>query len=486
MPKLARFAAVFLLLLDHLLADDLRSPDLGAVYDQAMLEFRAGNYGQAIKELDRIEAIPAAPNEKAEALNLRGVILIRQREYEAAELVLRHALEIEPALWNASFNLAEIPFLKKDWSEARRRFEEILARENGAIAAENQQLIRYKILLSDVLEGNAEATARVTKQLEAMSDTSPAVYYLRAALARQHYRSGEAAKWIAAAEARFPVPLRKLYEESFYEIGWEQKAIGAPRQDFEIVAADRTTKPSADIQADLALAEKAFLEHNTDLALALLDRVDHSSPSLAASHNLRAEILMEQKKFDAAELELCQALDSNPRFHEAAYNLAEIAFKQRRFREARQQFERLFADTSGPENEAAQLIKFKIFLTLLLEGQESPAQQMMNQFRFTGQTPALYYAEAAWAFKHAEPKSANAWIASARRIYSLPLNIIFADPFYDLGWLQGWPQEEALSLSASDASRPAPSPGDFPIEVFFGLANRKLPVLETSDRPGSH
>jgi len=29
--------------------------------------------------------------------------------------------------WNARFNLAEIPFLKKDWPQARKRFEQLLS-----------------------------------------------------------------------------------------------------------------------------------------------------------------------------------------------------------------------------------------------------------------------------------------------------------------------------------------------------------------------
>src|SRR5204863_4704502 len=37
-------------------------------------------------------------------------------------------------------------------------------------------------------------------------------------------------------------------------------------------------------------------------------------------------------------------------------------------------------------------IKFKIYMTLLLQGKESRAHSMMEEFQFTGDTPALYYA----------------------------------------------------------------------------------------------
>ena len=54
-------------------------------------------------------------------------------------------------------------------------------------------------------------------------------------------------------------------------------------------------------------------------------------------------------------------------------------------------------------------------MTLLLEGNDAQAQKMMDQFKFTGDTPALYYAQAAWAFKHDNPDQGNNWINSARK-----------------------------------------------------------------------
>ena len=35
-----------------------------------------------------------------------------------------------------------------------------------------------------------------------------------------------------------------------------------------------------------------------------------------------------------------------------------------------------------------------------MEGKESRAHSMMEEFQFTGDTPALYYAQAAWEYKH--------------------------------------------------------------------------------------
>ena len=77
---------------------------------------RDARYDDALKALD---AIDARQPDLAESLNLRGVVYMRQGKYDKAEAALRKALSIEPRFWNASFNLAEIPFLKKNWVEAQ-------------------------------------------------------------------------------------------------------------------------------------------------------------------------------------------------------------------------------------------------------------------------------------------------------------------------------------------------------------------------------
>ena len=71
-------------------------------------------------------------------------------------------------------------------------------------------------------------------------------------------------------------------------------------------------------------------------------------------------------------------------------------------------------------------------MTLLLEGKDAEAQQLMNQFKFTGDTPALYYAHAAWEYKHGQREQGIDWVTSAEKIYSPALNQMFANSFYDL------------------------------------------------------
>ena len=182
----------------------------------------------------------------------------------------------------------------------------------------------------------------------------------------------------------------------------------------------------------------------------LIDEADQTEPNQPATLNLRGEILMEQKEFDEAEAAFKKAAKLDPKFREAQYNLAQIPFKKKDYAKARERFESLFEQTpGGDKNQAAELMKFKIYMTLLLEGKESRAQAMMEQFQFTGDTPALYYAQAAWEFKHSNPEKAADWTASATKIYSPALNSVFADAFYDVGWMQS-PEPAAAPEPALD------------------------------------
>ena len=97
---------------------------------------------------------------------------------------------------------------------------------------------------------------------------------------------------------------------------------------------------------------------------------------------------------------------------------------------------------------------------------------MMEQFQFTGDTPALYYAQAAWEFKHNNTPKANDWIVSARKIYSPALNFVFAESFYDLGWLQNQATVPVASTEVAKVEPPPPSVEPDPITSAVVAANQ--------------
>jgi tetratricopeptide (TPR) repeat protein len=468
--NIRKIAAIAVLVLSSFAANDVApsKAELESMYDKAFREFDGNNFPEALKQLD---AIDARQPDVAESQNLRGVIFMREGIYDKAEAALHEALRIDPKFWNARFNLAEVPFLKKEWTEARNRFQDLLSSNSSELQGEASQLIQYKILLTYLLEGKENMVDSILAKFE-LSPETPAVHYANAAIALQHKNSKEAKDWMAAAEKNFSPQLNKLFAESLYEVGWLQKQSGQSRAALEITTPEeRQAKLKAFARSRFEQAQQAFQQRDLDTARKFVDEADGADPNQPSILTLRGEILMEQKDFDQAEAAFKKAAKIDPKFREAQYNLAQIPFKKKDYTKARDRYEALFSQTpGGDKNQASQMIKFKIFMTFLLEGKDSRAQKMMEQFQFTGDTPALYYAQAAWEFKHNNPNKANDWIVSAKKIYSSSLNGVFADSFYDLGWLQspaaggspGPGTEAAAVMSAQTESSPAIEPSPIP------------------------
>jgi tetratricopeptide (TPR) repeat protein len=400
---------------------------------------------------------------------------MRQGDFDIAETALQEAAKIDPKFWNARFNLAEIPFLKKDWPEARKRFEKLLTNGESDLAKEASQLIQYKILLTYLMEGKTDMVDSILAKLELSPDT-PAVDYVKAAVALQQKNQNEANDWIKAAEKNFSPQLNKLFAESLYEVGWLQKPAGEGRPSLPLMtAAERSEKTKAFARSKFEQSQQALRQRDLATALKLVDEADKADPNQPATLNLRGEILMQQQKFEDAEAAFKKSAKLDPKLREAQYNLAQVPFKKKDYAKARERFEALYKRTpGGDKNQAAELIKFKIYMTLLLEaGKESRAHAMMEEFQFTGDTPALYYAQAAWEYKHNNPEKAADWTGSANKIYSPALNSVFADAFYDVGWMQrpeGTTPALAFDTTSAGASQaeggPAVEPSPIPDRVF--------------------
>src|SRR5204862_7786401 len=191
-----KFAAISLLVFGTIAANDVApsNSELEAMYDKAFRAFDAANYVQALKELD---AIDARKPDLAASQNLRGVIYMRQGLYDKAEAALLEAGRLDPKFWNARFNLAEIPFLKKDWADARKRFQDLLTSNAAELRGEATQLIQYKILLTYLFQGNDTMVDSILAKFELSPDT-PAVHYANAAIALQHQNVPDAKNWMTA------------------------------------------------------------------------------------------------------------------------------------------------------------------------------------------------------------------------------------------------------------------------------------------------
>ena len=76
--------------------------ELEEMYNAAFRAFDSNKFAEALKQLD---AIDARQPDLAASKNLRGVILMRQGNYDQAQAALQDASRIDPKFWNARFNM---------------------------------------------------------------------------------------------------------------------------------------------------------------------------------------------------------------------------------------------------------------------------------------------------------------------------------------------------------------------------------------------
>lgn len=90
-------------------------------YQRALRSYESGDYSTALKQLDRAAARGGADAKtRADLLNLRGAIYLRQARVEKAKAKFAEAADLNPALWDARFNLAEITRRQKRGAESQK------------------------------------------------------------------------------------------------------------------------------------------------------------------------------------------------------------------------------------------------------------------------------------------------------------------------------------------------------------------------------
>jgi tetratricopeptide (TPR) repeat protein len=187
----------------------------------------------------------------------------------------------------------------------------------------------------------------------------------------------------------------------------------------------------------LIAAMRSFTARDFEKAREQVKKADSSWQQTPVSLNILGAIEIEQKNFEEGRKLCLAALNKDPRFFPARFNLAEIPFVQGKYTESRVMFLKLQEDEPGDD-----LLKFRIFLTYLLEKNDTEARQHLDKIPLINDSPISFYANAAWDFAHGEEKKAKDWIASGARTFPPIKHINFIEVFYDLGWLQRAPKQD--------------------------------------------
>ncbi len=175
--------------------------------------------------------------------------------------------------------------------------------------------------------------------------------------------------------------------------------------------------------------EKAAEDLEAKRYEAALSRIEAVPPEIrdasSALLNARGAALVQLDRIDEASVVFTQALELDPTSFPARFNVGEVLFRQEKYAEAASHFRTIIDDT-GPKP----LLKFKLYLSLLLAGEESSAGFALRNIRFPLDGPAWYFAQAADQAKLGDADRARDLAAAGRKLHPDD-SISYADSLED-------------------------------------------------------
>lgn len=197
-------------------------------------------------------------------------------------------------------------------------------------------------------------------------------------------------------------------------------------------AATEGNKSLADLSAEsriTTLMDKVVIELNAnrhDAALQLLDEADAITPDDPTLRNARAATLIQKSEYDNARTILQALLEENPRFFQADYNLGEILFLQGDYQAALTHFQRM-QNIHG----STPLLRFKRLLCEVLLDDNVASEITLRTFRYPGDAPAWYFAQAVMALHKGERNKARQLMDTATRIHGTNATTLYVETIND-------------------------------------------------------
>lgn len=191
-------------------------------YQQAFAAFQGGDYPKTLSLIAQADQLKP---DQSDGWNLRGMALLRLKEYDQAAQAFGRAVALDPALWAAQFNLAEASFQQKKYPQAQKGFERLLSHTDRFKSGNRWELVQYKIFLCGLLGNNPKGADQAMARLPKAGAATPARLYAEAALAYQGKQSAAAQKSLALAQKSFPAATNDLFADSLVQAGWQNAPI---------------------------------------------------------------------------------------------------------------------------------------------------------------------------------------------------------------------------------------------------------------------
>jgi tetratricopeptide (TPR) repeat protein len=180
----------------------------------------------------------------------------------------------------------------------------------------------------------------------------------------------------------------------------------------------------------LESAASAYATRHFSVALEKLAMADQIAANVPDTWNMRGAIYAEQHAYEKAEEAFEKANKLNPSDFWAPYNIAQLLLMEKKYGEAADAFQKLSIYQGHEE-----LVQFKIVFAESLQGKTDEAKKVLDTMKFPSDTPAYYFANAAWSFATKDEKQANYWTHAGLKVYGLERCVSFYDALVGVGWL---------------------------------------------------
>jgi len=188
-------------------------PEYLKKFNQAAQAYEAQDYDKAlslIAEAEKIQELTAATP------NLRGAVALDRENFDEARKQFEASLRVNPYFFPAKFNLADIPFRKKNYAQARAMYETILAQ------SPKNELVQYRIFLTYLLEKNMTEAEKARDAIKFPGET-PAYYFAHACWEWTNGKTREGDSFIRSAQDIFGPARCRLFFEPLENLGWVKK-----------------------------------------------------------------------------------------------------------------------------------------------------------------------------------------------------------------------------------------------------------------------
>jgi Flp pilus assembly protein TadD len=203
----------------------------------------------------------------------------------------------------------------------------------------------------------------------------------------------------------------------------------------------------------LQQAGAAYQQQDYAKALAKLDIADQVQQNIPDTWNMRGAIYAQEHDFDKAEDAFEMAGKLNPGDFWPQYNVAELMLMQKQYGQAVTAFQRL--SVYGGHEE---LVQFKIVFASLLEGKKDVAKPVLDAMKFPCDTPAYYFAHAAWGYASGDNKNGNYFARWGIKVFGVPQCAAFYDALAGAGWVPARTADGSVPDSA-ELTKPDEAPG---------------------------